>query len=102
MGLEEVNLTPIPGGYRVRETEHYYLDVMKMLLNWRLVTTYKDDSGWHRGWCYYGTGPQALANAVAAANAWDGSDDTEPDGWDKNLQTGEWKADRGKPWARHG
>jgi hypothetical protein len=34
---------------------------------------------------------QVLAAAVLAVEAWDGSDDTGLEGWNKNNQTGEWR-----------
>lgn len=85
-------LTPIDGGYRVKETPTHYIDVMRMLFSWRIVTSRKDSPGWpERGWCYNGTGYPALIAACLAANAWDGADGTEPVGWNKNVQTGEWR-----------
>lgn len=87
-----LDLTPIDGGYRVTETETHYLDVLRQIYSWRLVTTPKDfPMVWDRGWCYYGTGLGSLAAAVLAARTWDGSDDSEPEGWNKNIQTQEWR-----------
>lgn len=79
-------------GWRVKSTERYHLDVMIMFYNYRLVTTYRDEPGlYDRYWCYAGRTPDVLLAAVAAAFAWDGSDGTEPTGWAKNGQTGEWR-----------
>lgn len=83
-------LTPIFGGFRVKTVGAYHVDVLRMLVNWRLVTTpvaFPDVVD--RGWCYLGTGPVSFVAVVLAANAWDVADDTEPAGWFKNLQTGE-------------
>jgi hypothetical protein len=79
-------------GWRVKSTERYHLDVMVMFYNYRLVTTRRDIPGiYDRYWCYAGKTPTVLLAAVAAALAWDGSDDTEPAGWNKSGQTQEWR-----------
>jgi hypothetical protein len=81
-----IELTPILGGYRVKETETDYIDVVRMLFNWRLVRTPKDrPMTYDRGWCYQGNGPQALFVAVLAAYEWDGGDETEPIGYLKRI-----------------
>lgn len=89
MGTEVI---PVFGGFRLRETETHFIDVMRMLVNWRVTTTYKDTL-WEcdRHWCFAGTGAVALLRAAHAVAEWDGADDTEPAGWNKNGQTGEWR-----------
>jgi hypothetical protein len=54
-----------------------------MIFNWRVVRG--DASSFDRGWCYFGTGFGAFVAALKAAQAWDGEDATEPDGWDKRV-----------------
>jgi hypothetical protein len=89
-------LTSIDGGFRVKETDTHHLDVLAMLFNWRLCTTPKScPLVYDRSWCYAGRGVDSLLAAVAAAAAWDGSDDTEPVGWNKNNQTGKWREPAG-------
>lgn len=101
MTLPDLDLEPIDGGFRVRLSEdgRHHLDVLRMLFNWRLVTT--PTAGplagqvYDRGWCYFGHGVTdegvertmgaAFRAAVLAALAWDGSDDTEPNGYDKRV-----------------
>lgn len=79
-------------GWRVKSTDRYHLDVMVMAFNYRLVTTDRRmPQVYDRYWCYAGKSPAVLLRAVAAAFAWDGSDDTEPEGWSKNGQTQEWR-----------
>lgn len=79
-------------GWRVKSTDTHHLDVMVMAFNYRLVTTCRTmPMVYDRYWCYAGRSPAVLLAAVAAAFAWDGSDDTEPEGWSKNGQTQEWR-----------
>ncbi|MBB5918920.1 hypothetical protein BJY24_007832 [Nocardia transvalensis] len=96
--------TPIPGGFCVRRLDDdRCVDVLRMLYNWRLVTTYRPTGVAHDGregvlgaWCYFGHGVDeagqrrtmriAYLRAVAAALTWDGSGD--PPGFDKNAITG--------------
>jgi hypothetical protein len=79
------DLEPIDGGWRVKTTPWGHIDLLRMLPpNWRLVRTPLDDpTCYDRGWCY--TGPYALVAALAAAKAWDGSSDTEPAGWVRQV-----------------
>lgn len=83
-----VHITPIFGGFRVKETEDYYVDLQKMLVNWRVMSTRKEVSGWDRGFCFFGTDTATLLRAVAGAIAWNPDDPgSEPPGWDKNAIT---------------
>lgn len=86
---------PIHGGFRVKETPTHYIDVLEQLVNWRLVTVPKDsracDRGWDRGWCYFGRGVMTMTTAVIAALVWDCSAESTPEGWNKDLQTGEYR-----------
>jgi len=85
----------IEGGYRIKETATHYIDIVRMLFNWRLCLTPKASPlTYDRSWCYAGTSDQSFMAAALAALAWDGADDTEPEGWNKNNQTGEWR----EPW----
>lgn len=86
-------VTLIDGGLRVKDTGTAYVDVMRMIFNWRVARTPKDHpESVDRAWCYYGTGTETLLRAVAAARDWDGGDDTAPRGWDKNAKTGQYAA----------
>jgi hypothetical protein len=52
----------------------------------------KSGPWWYdRHWCFAGTSFTTLLRAVQAAAEWDGGDDTDPFGWNKNGQTGEWR-----------
>lgn len=68
----------IDGGWRVKETETHYVEVLDMLFNERIVWTPKSaPKVYDRYWCY----DKGLA--LHAAALWDGADDTEPVGWKK-------------------
>ncbi len=89
--LDDV-LVPIDGGFRVAETDTHWIDVLAMMFNWRVAETPKrDPSGWDRAWCYVGRDAATFVRAVAAAKAWVASGEDEPRGWNKSLQTGEWR-----------
>lgn len=84
-----IELTPIDGGFHIKPaaTPGLCIDVMRMLFNWRIVRS--DDMhafGYDRGWCYAGTGLDTFLRAVGEAAAWDGADDTSPEGWIKELR----------------
>jgi hypothetical protein len=88
----ELIFRPFENGFRIKRVDRYYVDVVRMLYSWRITTT----SSWcpmfyDRHWCYNGIGSAAFTAAVFAAAVWDGSDDTEPLGWNKNVQTGVWR-----------
>lgn len=81
-------------GIRVKVSDdgQHYIDVMTMMFNYRIVTTRVDmPEVYDRFWCYVGKDQQTLLRATAAALTWSGDDDTEPEGWDKNGQTGEFR-----------
>jgi hypothetical protein len=88
------HLTVIDGGWRVKMNDAgtHYIDVFIMLFNYRIAATPTDNPYLvDRHWCYAGRGRDALLRCVLAAMAWDGAQDTEPEGWNKNGQTGEWR-----------
>jgi hypothetical protein len=63
------------------------------LFNFRIVLTPTDDATCYvRHWCYSGNDTTAFIVVMLAAYAWDGSLNSEPLGWNKNGQTGEWRA----------
>ena len=89
---EMYKFTPIPGepGIRIKELENHYVDVIPMIFNWRVVRRLKDIDIYDRAWCFYGTTTASFVAACLGAYAWDGTDDTAPAGWDKNVMTGEY------------
>lgn len=92
--IEIPEVAPHGYGFRVKETDTHFIDLVPMLFNWRVHTVRKDDplSWGERFWCYEGRDLVTFQRAVAAALAWDGADHTEPEGWNKNGQTQEWRA----------
>jgi hypothetical protein len=79
-------------GWRVKETPTHHIDVLIQIFNFRIARTPKARPlTFDRFYCYAGKGRATLLSAVLAANAWDGADDTEPLGWNKNGQTREWR-----------
>jgi hypothetical protein len=89
---------PIDGGWRVKTNDAgtHYVDILVMLYNYRVVLTPVDRPMMiDRHWCYAGRTRATLLRAVVAVHAWDGSPDTEPYGWNKNGQTGQWRAPDG-------
>lgn len=87
----EREITVIDGGFRLKETETHWIDVIEMIYSWRVVRTPKDcPDVYDRGYCYFGfkedrTKQTAMLIAVAAAWEWDGADDTDPAAYDKKV-----------------
>jgi len=90
--LAGTEVVPVLGGFRVKETETHWVDVLRMIYNWRVARTPKDrPETYDRHWCFAGTSWVTLITAVHAVTEWDGADETDPPGWNKNGQTGEWR-----------
>jgi hypothetical protein len=94
--LSELYQTPISfhEGSRefvVRETPTHYIVVHEMIFSWRISRQPKDHPmSYDRSWCYYGKDLPNFLRTIDAAVNWDGADDTEPEGWDKNARTGKY------------
>lgn len=75
----------IDGGWRVRETGHYWIDVMVMMFgNTRIVTTPKaTPDQYERGWCYQGP----LAVTILRCGTFNPDAGEEPEGWVKEAGT---------------
>lgn len=95
VGEPVLDWVDIGGGflsYRVKTANGHHVDIRKMMFNWRIHTVVVGDEFFFgRFWCYAGTGLSVFTAAVLAAAQWDGADKTEPEGWNKNGQTGEWR-----------
>ena len=73
-------------GFKVRETEEYVIEVHEMLFNWRIVIMRPNQKiTIDHAYCYYGTGLETLARAIAAAVAWEDPYNTKPEGFDKQA-----------------
>lgn len=84
--VRDLHVTPIVGGWRVRSTAHWHLDVMQMAYgNLRIVETFRDNEwGYDRGWCYHAS----LLECVLRCGSFDPEDRTaEPEGWVKQVGT---------------
>lgn len=91
-GLGELPWDGRVGGWLVKTTETHLVHVLPMVFSYRVATTPVDiPYVYDRHWCYVGLGPLSFTAAVLAAHAWDGADTTEPVGWNKNGQSGEWR-----------
>lgn len=88
------NAIPIDGGWHIKDLGGgRCVDVMKMLFNYRIVTSGNGHVFAEHGWCYFGHGVDdhgklrtmqtALLAAVLAAAAWNGVG--SPDGYDKQA-----------------
>lgn len=76
-----------PDRFRVKTVAGYHIEVIPMMLNFRVHTVPVDGGplAWsERYWCYPGRSETAFVAAVLAAHAWDGAPDTEPVGWIKS------------------
>ena len=89
-------LTPITGGYHVKDAGEHCIDVLMMMYNWRIVLSPKTPEAHacvDAAFCYFGHGfypdgqprdmNQAFLRAVMAAEIWDGHG--EPVGYDKRA-----------------
>lgn len=82
----------IEGGWRIKRSGAHYVDVMRAAYGYRVVTTPTNcPMVYDRHWLYAGTDSHGFTAAVVAAAMWDGAGDTEPEGWNKNGQTDEWR-----------
>ena len=78
---------PVVGGYIVRRTDTYVVDVVCQIYNWRLHVSNADEYGktYVHGYCYFGTGAETLAGALVAAHAWEDPLHTDPIGYGKKA-----------------
>lgn len=75
---------------RVKEAGDHYIDLYRMLYNWRLVCASVNDPGFFdRGWCYMGA--DSFKVALEEARKWPSDESWRyiPERWYKDVQTGE-------------
>lgn len=86
----------------VVETDASWIDLRKMLVNYRLVEVHKaEPQSYQRSWCYQGLSQASFTTAVLAAKAWGGDLDTEPAGWLKSWDGRYGGSLAGDPYLRH-
>jgi hypothetical protein len=73
-----------PGCYLIKETDHGWVMLVRLIFNWRLVLG--DEWDLWQGYCF--TGPDSTRNALAAAIEWSGEGEA-PGSWYKAVHTGE-------------
>jgi hypothetical protein len=84
---------PVDGGWRIVRTEHHFVDVQRMMHNYRITTTPVDVPYiYDRYWCYAGTTPDTFTATIIAAAMFDGELESDPLGWNKNGQTQTWRS----------
>lgn len=86
-GVLPAGVVRIQGGWRIRSTARFHVDVLAMLGgNLRVVTTpVEHPREYTRSWCYQ----RPLTEVVLAAAVFDPDDDiATPVGWVKEVQTG--------------
>jgi hypothetical protein len=95
--LSELFQTPITSSERSQEfvvgetPTHHIVVLTNLIFNFRISRRPKDHPmSYDRSWCYYGKDLPNFLRTIEAAVNWDGADDTEPEGWDKNAKTGEY------------
>lgn len=59
-----------PLQYRLRETDYGYVDLCRMIFNWRICLTEYDNMTYSKGWCFLG--PQGLTEALKAGHTYEG------------------------------
>lgn len=65
-----------PGTWLARETPTHRIEVMIQNDHWHIITSRKFPGLTDRMWCY-----STMERALAAVALWDGSPDTEPEGF---------------------
>lgn len=84
--MQELALVKIDGGFRVRETEKYYIDILPMLSTLRLALRRKgnpDPWEMENAWCYSNN----LIEVVLRCLSFDPDAGEIPEGWIKEVPT---------------
>lgn len=91
--LADLGITEVEGGYRVGQTPTHYVDVYRMLFNWRVaLVPIAHPMTVDQAWCFVGTDQFTMLKALVAARLMTGNSGLpEPPGWNKNVMTGEWR-----------
>ncbi len=90
--LPDLSITPVEGGWQVRETDDYFIQIIRMGANQRIVTVPKAwPEMYERGWCY---NQEALHAVILRCQLFNPDVGEEPEGWVKEAGTGR----RGCAW----
>ncbi len=77
------------GGFIIKRTDEFVIDVVPMIYNWRLHVATPEAYGafYEKGYCFFGLGLDVLVKAVTAAEEWAKGDPfvTDPPGFDKRA-----------------
>lgn len=81
-GLERID-----GGWIIRRTDEYVIDVARQIFNWRLHVAVPENYGtfYEHGYCYFGTGADSLVLAIEAGKRWEDPLHTDPIGFGKKA-----------------
>lgn len=83
--LPDLTIVGIEGGWQVRETEQYFIQVIRMGANQRIVTVPKAwPEMYERGWCY---NRESLVNVILRCQLFNPDLGEEPTGWIKEAGT---------------
>lgn len=75
-----------PGLFTISTTEHWRVEIVEMLYNFRITLSAIDDEhGWEYGWCYQGKDLGAILTVAAAATVFDPETMLEPEGYFKAV-----------------
>lgn len=83
---EDDRITRIDNGFRVQVSDEHVVEVWRYLFNWRLVSMLPAQRATaERGYCFFGTGLEPLARAIAAGLAWEDPLRSDPPDYDKRA-----------------
>ncbi len=82
--IQDPRVVPTAQGFRLQQTDEYTVEVWRMIYNWRLVV-FRDEVSVEHGYCFFGTGLEPAARAVAAGLAWEDPLHTDPPDFDKKA-----------------
>ena len=82
--MQDERIVSTPQGFQLQKTEEYTVEVWRMIVNWRLVV-FTNTVTVEAAYCYFGTGLETLARAVAAGLEWQDPLHTDPPGFDKKA-----------------
>lgn len=83
--LPDLTIVAIDGGWQVRETERYFIQVIRMGTNQRIILVPKDwPHIYERSWCYNG---ETVVAIILRCQLFNPDEGEEPTGWVKEPGT---------------